>query len=242
MSDQTMLRIMIDSRDKALQKSRIAFSNRLDAIARGSDGTNGNGMVKQLEEWKARFEQLERYIDEDIKRLAQDIPIVVEMCKVKGVGFILAAKVAAMVDISKADTASALWRYAGYGVVDGQSERLRKGEKAHYNQRLKSACYLVGTSFLKSNSPYRRVYDTAREYYTNTRPEWTKLHCHRAAMRKMIKRWLCHLWMVWRVMEGLEIRTPYVAEKLGHTHIDWPEDYGWEFEGVVEAMMEAEVA
>lgn len=47
-------------------------------------------------------------------------------------------------------------------------------------------------------------------------------HLDMMAIRKMLKRFLAALWLVWREAEGLPIREPYVAEKLGHTSIVSP--------------------
>ena len=141
-----------------------------------------------------------------------------------------AAKIISMIDIERAPHVSSLWRYAGYAVFDGEREKPTKGEKLHYNKRLKTACYLLGGSFLKSNSPYRKEYDSAREYYDANRPEWTKAHCHQAAMRKMIKLFLQHYWVVARTLEGLPVTMPYVHDKLGHAHYYPPQDYGWEID------------
>ena len=96
----------------------------------------------------------------------------------------------------------------------------------HYNKRLKTSCYKVGSSFLRCGSPYRQIYDNAKEYYETNR-DWTKLHRHHAAMRKMIKVWLSHLWEVWRTLEGLPVRNIYAEDKLGHNHYISPQDYGW---------------
>ena len=220
------LRVLVDLRDRVLQKNRIAFGLREGAIERGAD-QSGNGNSALFERWQERFYMLEKEADKDIKELAGDIPIIQEMVKVRGVGYLLAAKVAAMIDIERATTVSALWRYAGYAVVNGQREKLTKGEKAHYNRRLKIACRLIGESFLKSNSPYRSIYDSAKEYYAANRTDWTLLHQHNAALGKMIKVWLQHLWVIWREMEGLDIKDLYVMEHLGHTHYLKPEDFGW---------------
>lgn len=224
MNDQ--LRILVDLRDRTLQKSRIAFANRIDAASRGADQLDAEGQAT-LERWHTRFSELEREADEDIRTLCRDIEIIQVMTHVKGVGALLAAKCVSMIDIRKADTVSALWRYAGYAAINGQRERPTRGEVLHYNIRLKTTCYLIGTSLLRTASPYRRLYDNAKEYYTNTKPDWTKAHCHAAAMRKMIKIWLSHLWVTWRALEGLDIRPPYAHEKLGHTHEMKPEEFGW---------------
>lgn len=221
------LRALVDLRDRTLQKSRIAFGNRLSAIERGADQVD-NRAAAIIERWTQRFTLLEQEADEDICNLVDDFPIIEQMTKVKGIGKLLAAKVASMIDIHRADTISALWRYAGYGVKEGERERPTKGEKLHYNSRLKTSCYLVGTSFLRSNSPYRQIYDSAREYYELNRSDWTKLHQHNAAMRKMIKVWLSHLWLRWRQIEGLPVNEPFSIEKLGHKHYMKPEEFGWE--------------
>ena len=224
--DNNILRALVDLRDRTIQKNRIAFSNRFDAIERNND-THTNGSKETIERWLMRFNELENELDDDIREAIKGIEIIERMVEVKGVGEILAAKVVSMIDIQRSDTISALWRYAGYAVIEGKSERRVKGELSHYNGRLKSACYLIGTSFLKSNSPYRRIYDDAKTYYEVNRPDWTKAHRHNAAMRKMIKMWLSHLWLVWRQIEGLDIRAPYVNEKLGHEHIYSPQEFGW---------------
>ena len=159
--------------------------------------------------------------------MVKHMPIVQRVTKVKGIGPMLAAKLVSMIDIERADTVSSLWRYGGWAVIDGQRERPTAGEKLHYNSRLKTTCYLIGVSFLKSNSPYRKVYDDARAYYSANRPDWTEGHRHNAAMRKMIKMFLSALWLVWRQLEGLPITYPYAHERLGHQHYNSPEDFGW---------------
>lgn len=225
-----VLRALIDLRNKTLQKNRIAFGNRLSALDRGADST-GKNERDILDKWFTRFGEMEKEIDRDIRDQAVDVPIIQEMVKIKGISWILAAQIVCMVDIHRADTVSALWRYCGYAVaLDGKRERPVKGEKLHYNARLKTVLYLVGQSFIKSRSPYRAIYDSAKEYYEINRPDWTKDHRHKAAMRKMVKVFLAHTWMVWREMEGLPVRNLYVEEHQGHTHILAPEEFGWNVE------------
>lgn len=222
-------RALVDLRDRVIQKARIQFSNRLSAMERAADTSAYYDTVTR---WHDRFQQLEKELDADIASVADDLPIVARMTAVKGIGKTLAVKVAVMIDIRRADTVSALWRYAGYGVAqDGQRDRLQPGVKSPYNTRLKTTCYLVGTSFLRLNSPYRRIYDETRAYYERERPDWTKAHRHQAAMRKMIKVWLSHLWVVWRELEGLPVSDPYViaagAAGDGPHRMMTPEEFGW---------------
>lgn len=226
--DSTALKALVDLRDRTLQKSRIAFGNRLAAVEQGRDLAD-DATKALLLRWNERFMELEREADKDIATIVKNdpSPIITAMTSVKGIGPILAAKVVSMVDIKKAETVSALWRYAGFAVVDGARERPQAGVKLAYNKRLKAACLQAGSSFMKQASPYRAIYDQAREHYARSRPEWTPIHQHEAAMRKMVKFWLAHVWEVWRELEGLPVRNLYAIDRLGHSHYKSPQDFGW---------------
>src|SRR5207245_2312887 len=69
-----------------------------------------------FEKWQEQLAELESGADADIRELVSDIEIVQHMVKVKGVGLLLAAKVVSMVDIRRASTVSALWKFSGYGM------------------------------------------------------------------------------------------------------------------------------
>lgn len=224
---EPLLRALVDLRDRQIQKARIQFSNRLSAIDRATDDAAGSGQRATVERWLDVFTTLESQLDKDIKTAVKDMPVFQEMNSVKGIGPLISAKIISMVEIDRADTVSALWRYAGYGVVNGEREKPVKGEKLHYNKRLKTTLYLAGSSFLKCGSPYRQIYDSSKAQYEATKPDWTKAHIHSAAMRRMIKMFLSHLWQRWRELEGLPTRAPYVNDHLGHTHIYTPQEFGW---------------
>ena len=227
MSDFDILRVLIDTRDRAVQKNRIAFGNRLSAIERGVDQSDSDTQ-EMLKRYHERFLKLEHELDQDIIAIAGKIPIVEAAVAVKGCGFINVAKIVALIPgIESFTTVSKLWRFAGLAVMNGAAEKLVRGEKAHYNRRLKTACWLLAGSFLKSNSPYRQEYDSAKEHYQCTHPEWTDGHRHNAAMRKMTKLWLAHLHSTWRALEGLSLREPYVFDQLGHHTVKKAVDYGW---------------
>lgn len=220
------LRALVDFRTQ-IQKQRIAINNRLDALARETD--NAEASTSALwERWFDELKDIEGRIDYDIQDNTDDHPIIALMCEVKGVGKLLAAQAVAHIDIERAPHVSSLWRYAGYGVnADGERDRLQKGQKAPYNKGLKTICWKIATSFMRANSPYREIYDKAKERYERERPDWTKLHIHNAATRKMIKIWLQHLWITWRVLEGLPVTMPYVFDDARHTHYIRPEQMGW---------------
>jgi hypothetical protein len=105
-----------------------------------------------------------------------------------------------------------------------------------YNKRLKTHLYNLGRSFLKSNSPYRLIYDLAKEQYlqrgineklTDGKTTWNKAHADMSAQRKMLKVFLCHLWLTWRIIENLPVTNLYVHDKLGHRDIYFASEFGW---------------
>lgn len=226
MTQDSVLRALVDTRDRQIQKGRLQFGNRLDAITRGDDKSSPE-QAAIVQRWYMRFNELEKELDADIAIEVKRYDIYEYVTAVKGIGPMLAAKLIAMIDITRGQHVSSLWKYAGLAVVDGKSERPVKGQKLGYNKRVRTTCFLIGSSFLKSGSPYRAEYDKARTYYAANRPDWTDLRQHRAAMRKMVKLFLQHFWLTWRQLEGLPISKPYVHAKLGHEHYYGPEEYGW---------------
>jgi len=131
------------------------------------------------------------------------------------------------------DTVSKLWRFAGYAVIDGQSEKNAKGEKSHFNRRLKSTCFLVADQFIRQQTPgYIEIYYAEKERQHRLHPEpvengngkkiYTDAHLHNRAWRKMVKIFLQHLWLTWRQSEGLPVSEPYVQAIMGHTNIVKP--------------------
>jgi len=50
----------------------------------------------------------------------------------------------------------------------------------------------------------------------------TDLHKYNRAKRKAVKLFIAHLWAIWRDLDGLSVRVPYVVEKLGHELIPAP--------------------
>lgn len=223
--EQEELRQWVEFRD-VVQSYRIAMSNRRFARDNGND-TSSKLLSDIVDDLSKKFEDLEEQVTKEVVNRAREMEIVYRITNAKGIKDVLAATIVSMIDIERADTVSALWRYAGWGVVDGKAERPTKGEKLHYNARLKKACFNVGKSFLMCNSPYRSVYDNAKEFYQDTHEDWPKKRIHLAAMRKMIKVWLSHVWLEWREIEGLPTRSLYVHEKLGHETIYTRAEFGW---------------
>jgi len=99
---------------------------------------------------------------------------------------------------------------------------------------------VIGTSFLRSESPWRKSYDDykhriesdpnrrrwsaalAKEITeANGNPSselWRKGRIHSAALRYMVKMFVLELYKQWRPLEGLPVYPPYHEAKLGLIH------------------------
>jgi len=100
----------------------------------------------------------------------------------------------------------------------GHAERRKKGEKISWNPRLKTVCFLIGESFVKTKGKYRTIYDTSKMFYQNKFPLeikngkrvlYTKGHIHSMAKRRAVKMFLADLYDVWRKMEDLPVSVPF---------------------------------
>lgn len=101
--------------------------------------------------------------------------------------------------------------------VENEAIRKVKGYKINWNPKLKTHCWKIGKNFVKSGRSYRQIYDTKKEFYQNKYPEYSKLRIDRMAMRSAVKLFLSHFFVKWCELEGIEYRSPYVFEKLGHS-------------------------
>ena len=150
------------------------------------------------------------------------------LCGVRGCGPAMCGVVIGEIDIAKAKYPSSLWAYAGFDVVqNGDESRGRCRRKEHlrevdYIDKDGNPAKCVGITFnpflktkltgglgpclIKANSdPYRGIYD-GYKHRLESHSKWkdrTKGHRHNAAIRYMIKRFMCDLDAAWRGLEGL---------------------------------------
>ena len=82
----------------------------------------------------------------------------------KGIGPVIAAGLLAHINIEQCLNVGPLWRFAG---LDPSLPRASKGEKRHYNTKLKVLCWKMGESFVKvsghEDAHYGKVYLIRKE-------------------------------------------------------------------------------
>jgi len=227
------LPVMVDA-SLAVEKLRVA------AQVRQSHLKLRERTDPETDELCKRLVGLEEFIDGRVAYLIKNHPAYGWFSKVKGVGRENIGKVVATVDIERATTISALWKYAGFSVENGASERRVKGEKLHYNSQLRSMCWRLASSLLKAKGKFYEYYLKEKDkYYQRFENRSVKIvpatslpkkdgkryepegmisegHVHNMALRKMIKLFLSSLWLVWREAEGLPVTSPYPIDRLGH--------------------------
>jgi len=139
-------------------------------------------------------------------------------------------------------TISKLWANCGLKVDEetGRAVRKKKGERLHYNPNLKTLCWKIGESFVKSKGGYRDLYEQVRADYdrkwitgadcgapacksngkSKKTPDGKCYDAHRyaAAKRKVVKIFLAHYWQMSRMILDLPVESPFIIGRDGHSH------------------------
>lgn len=226
----------------AVEKIRVRTQVRKSHLGlQGRDDPETDALLKVLTDTEA-------YIDGRIATIIKGHPAYPWFSRVKGVGKENIGKVVGMVDIERANTISALWKFCGFSVEDGRAPTRVRGQKLSYNNQLRTMCWRLASSLMRAKGKfydyYLRQKDGYNQRYENqgckivpaaALPEKdgkryesesviSEGHVHNMALRKMIKLFLSLLWLEWREAVGLPISEPYAIGKLGHDSVIRPQD------------------
>lgn len=214
------------------QRERISLDGQ---IGRKKNGTLKKGIHERddvlLTFLIARRDEVAKMEEELFKDIAKEIhvhPLWKSFLEdVKGCGETMAAVIITQFNIHKAPHVSNLWSFAG--LAPGKDKKT-KGHKCPFNQFLRAKlCGVLGSGFLKANSPYREFYDNMKHRLESEdwgieseKPMDKKRpkagHQHKASTRYMIKMFLKDLYIAWRTLEGLAVSEPYQEKYLNHKH------------------------
>jgi len=184
-----------------------------------------SNLIKEIDDliwFHNRLYETEKGLYQRIDEWSKDHPLRKKFLNhVKGIGPILSSGIVAWLcnPILKADYVSQIWSYCG--LAPGQERK--KGKKVNYNPRLKSFCWKIGQSFIKFKCFGRKLYESFRRECEEKHPDWSKLHQHNWARRKVVKLFLAAVWETWRKMNDLPVTKPYPIKILGHKDIITPE-------------------
>lgn len=140
-----------------------------------------------------------------IERLVEDLTVWRWVEPIRGVGRLQLGQIIAEAgDLNNFANPAKLWRFFGLAVIDGQAERLHRGQQAAFNPRLKGMAFTLATGLRNHNhSEYRALYDEqkakaiARGWDKQKSQTTNRAEAH--AMRLLAKRFLRDLWRAWRV-------------------------------------------
>jgi hypothetical protein len=217
-------RYLVDSY-YGMQMGRIRANNQIRALTQ-------SGEPHESIAWLSTES---RVLEESVKRTlgaySANHAVGKRMRTVVGVGPVIAAGLLAHIDITRAPTAGAIWRYAG---LDPTSE-WKKGEKRPHNASLKTLCWKLGESFVKvcnhKDAVYGKLYQERKEvelvkneagafadqaaaklekfnigkttdaYKAYSIGKLPPAHIHARAKRVAVKMFLSHLHEVWYEVE-----------------------------------------
>ncbi len=178
--------------------------------------------IKNLIWFHNKLYETEKEVGKKIDFWSRDHPLRKEfLIHVKGVGGIFSSGIIAWLadPILKAEKVSSIWKYCG---LHPDSKRI-KGKKLDYNPRLKSFFWKIGQSFIKFKCSGRKLYNKFKEECKTKHKDWSKMHVHNYARRKVVKLFIAGIWQVWREMNNLPVTEPYPIKILGHEHIIKPD-------------------
>jgi hypothetical protein len=220
----TEARYLVDSY-YGMQEGRIRANNQIRALTQ-------SGEPHESIAWLSTES---RVLEESVKRTldaySANHPVGKRMRTVTGVGPVISAGLLAHIDITRAPTAGAIWRYAG---LDPTSE-WKKGQKRPHNASLKTLCWKLGESFVKvcnnKDAVYGKIYQERKEaeivqneagafadqaaaklekfnigkttdaYKAYSVGKLPPAHIHARAKRVAVKMFLSHLHEVWYEIE-----------------------------------------
>lgn len=232
------LKSLFDDRVQTMKLSikignqRLAYERRVDHMNPETDAF----LIALSDPVQARLTLIDRKIEKALARYEDRLAQVA--LAVPGLGPITVCALSVYVDLSKAATPSALWKYCGLHV--SSNERHVKGKAGGGNQTLRTVLWNTANSMVRMReSGYREVYDRTKarlsesEKVVKTRNTEGKLvecawkdtkpsHRHGAALRAVVKHLLADYWLVGRTIAGLPTVPLYAESMLGHTHIISP--------------------
>lgn len=102
----------------------------------------------------------------------------------------------------------------------GKIVKAEPGKVRPYNPKAKSVLYLIVKQSLliykRSPNLLAELYASYKEKYQRDHPDWTKGHCHFAAIVKAANIFVTHLWEVARKTQSLPVVEIYPVIHLGH--------------------------
>lgn len=140
-------RYLVDSY-YTIQEYRKSTGNQVRAL---SESEEPSGV---LEWFFTQHRELEANIKKVLDIYIEQHPIGKWLKSITGIGPVIAAGLLAHIDINKAPTVGHIWSYAGLN----PNQKWEKGKKRPWNAKLKTLCWKIGESFVKTQNRDSDIY------------------------------------------------------------------------------------
>ena len=232
-----------------MQDRRIAGANQERAL-------NESGEPVAITDF---FTALDGFVEKKARTLlqawAESRPDAAWAMSIRGIGPVIASGLSAHIDITKAQTAGAIWKFAGYD----PTTTWEKGQKRPWNAKLKVLCWKIGESFVKvqnrDDDVYGKIYAARKEleiqrneagefadqaaaklktlkgkgtdaYKAYSKGKLPPGHIHARAKRYAVKLFLAHYHHVaYELYYTVPPPKPYVIDQLDHAHFIAPPNW-----------------
>ena len=223
---------------KRWQREAGAMDRKIRASVGDITGTSRSPYLdgyslSRMADYQEQFEELEHEYEKRVLAELKLIPAFSVLKKGYGAGPLVLAHIMSTFNITIGKCISAIWAFFGYTPEQSAGA---KGRNPGLGQ-LRSPLYAsLSISLIRMNSPYRPFYDATKARLEARNKANGKLDKkgepfsgHTGALQRTIKLWLSHLWLTWRLVEGLPITEPYAQGPGGHDNNGYlkPEDFGW---------------
>lgn len=198
-----------------LQKFRTRLGNQIRAHTQERD----DAAVHLLRYYFRQIEALEKSIPSLMNRWASESEVGVWAMEQKGIGPVFAAGLLAHIDINRAATAGAIWRFAG---LDPTVE-WKKGQKRPWNADLKTLCWKIGESFTKvsgrEDAFYGQLYKQRKQYEIERNESGGNAEAAARTLEKTPKHAQADIYRQGRLPDGrIQLRAQRWAVKLFLAH------------------------
>jgi hypothetical protein len=161
---------------------------------------------------KKPFKDIKEKEEEELEKLAEQLPAAAFIKSIKGVGLLKLAQIIGETgDLHGYSNPGKLWKRLGLAPYKGRSPstwRMTKdnGLKAEdwvamgYSPMRRALMFVIGDCLIKTKADhvYKELYYSRKEYEIAREPDIKPIIAHRRAHRIMVKRLVKHIWQAWR--------------------------------------------
>lgn len=158
--------------------------------------------------WRDESKRIDDKIIEIEKQIKKEVTLNSKwkwLSGIRGVSYVNASKLIALIPPENFKTVSKMWRYCGLDAnYIRRKKKITKEESKKYGNPYvkKELLGIIASNFIRAKSDYKKIYDEEKEKQLAN--ELKRMHAHRRAIRIMIREFLLDWWKQGRNGEKIE--------------------------------------